>query len=307
MKAFIFGISGFVGRYLAEELYNAGYEVSGCDRTGDTILPHDILAINLDVTDSQAVSNHISIIKPDCIINLSAISSVGKSWSIPQTTVEVNVIGAINILEAARKLENKPKILFIGSSEEYASSDKPLSEKSEIDANTPYGISKITQERFARLYSQQYGMKVYCVRAFNHTGVGQNETFVLPSFCKQVAEIEKSGHPGVVKVGNLGAKRDFGHVKDTVRAYRMILESDDYNEIYNVGTGVSYGLDELLKYIISLSSQEIRIEVEPSRVRPIDTPVTCCDRSLIKEKIGWEPKLTVFDALKEIYDAFLNN
>lgn len=300
----IFGILGFVGRYLAEEFHTNGYEVFGSDLHNDANIPDYVNFYACNLLDGESVCNIIGRIKPSHIVNLAAISSVGASWNIPQDTMNVNVIGAINILEVARKQANLPRVMFIGSSEEYAASDKPLNEQSELNANNPYGISKVTQERFAELYRKQYGMKVYCVRPFNHTGVGQKDSFVLPSFCKQVAEIEKSGKPGMIKVGNLSVKRDFSHVKDIVRAYRMIIESDKCTT-YNVGSGTAYGLDEMLQFIIELSSQDIRVEVDKDRFRPVDTPIVCCDRSLIERELGWKPEFTVFEALREMYEDFL--
>ena len=197
--------------------------------------------------------------------------------------------------------------MFIGSSEEYEISDKPIDETVKLNANNPYGISKITQERFAELYRDRYGMKIYCVRPFNHTGIGQKDTFVLPSFCKQAAQIERSGKPGVIKVGNLSAKRDFSHVKDIVRAYRLIIENDDCQTIFNIGSGKAYGLDEMLEFILSLCNQKVTVEVDPQRFRPVDTPIICCDNHRIKEQLNWEPELTVFQALREIYFDFYNS
>lgn len=301
----IFGISGFVGHYLAQEFINAGYGVCGSDINKPENLPKGAEFTKADLMSAEAVFQLISDIKPEMIVNLAAISSVGASWNVPQTTMMVNVVGALNIMEAARKQVTMPKVMFIGSSEEYEASDKPISEMNALNANNPYGISKVTQERFADLYREQYGMKVYCVRPFNHTGVGQKDCFVLPSFCKQVAEIEKSGKPGTIRVGNLAAKRDFSHVKDIVRAYRMIIESDDCTKIYNVGYGTAYGLDEILEYIVSLSKQKITVEVDPQRFRPVDTPVIYCDRSLIKAELGWEPECSVFDALKEMFESYI--
>ena len=246
----------------------------------------------------------IKLEQPDIIVNLAAVSSVGQSWNMPQTTISVNVIGALNIMEAARKCEKKPKVMFIGSSEEYIISSNPLDENTALDATNPYGISKVTQEQFAKMYRKQYGLQIYCVRPFNHTGLGQRDTFVLPSFCNQVAEIEKSGNPGTIKVGNLTVQRDFSHVKDIVRAYRMIVESDDCETVYNVGSGEAYRLDQILKYITELSSQSIKIEIDSERFRPSDQPIICCNHDLITEKLGWEPKFTVFDALKEMFEAY---
>lgn len=300
MKVLIFGASGFVGPYLAREFTEHGYEVIGTDIKETSAMPYKFA----DILDASSVECVVRETAPDMIVNLAAISSVGRSWNIPQTTISVNVIGALNILEAARQLENSPKILFVGSSEEYEASSEPISEKNPLNANNPYGISKAAQERFAEVYRERFGMKIYCVRPFNHTGPGQSESFVLPSFCKQVAEIEKSGRPGAIKVGNLSAKRDFSHVKDVVRAYRMILESDDCETIYNVGSGTAYSLRELLNYILKFSGQKITVEVDLTRFRPIDTPVVCCDNGFIRDRLGWKPELSVFNALREIVETF---
>lgn len=303
-KVLIFGVGGFVGSYLSKEFLSRGYTVVGSDKVKGNMLPNDVNFITADLLDSKEMESIILKEKPDIIVNLAAISSVGASWGIPQTTMMVNVVGALNILEAARKADNKPKIMFIGSSEEYVVSNDPMNEKTELNASNPYGISKVTQERFAKLYREQYGLKIYCVRPFNHTGVGQRDSFVLPSWCKQVAEIEKSGRPGVIQVGNLRVQRDFSHVKDIVRAYRMIVESDDCEQVYNVGSGNAYRLDEMLNYIVGLSTQAIQVNVEASRIRPTDQEVICCDNSLICEELGWKPEYTIFDALKEMYEAY---
>jgi len=226
-KALIFGASGFVGKYLSEEFINSGYDVYGSDIVQGPMLPKKVTFYTSNILDSEAVVEIVNTIKPDTIINLAAISSVGISWNIPQTTMMVNVVGALNILEAVRKLEKKAKVMFIGSSEEYVVTDSAINEDFELNASNPYGISKVTQERFAKIYREQYGLNIYCVRPFNHTGIGQRDSFALPSWCKQVADIEKSGKAGTIKVGNLNIQRDFSHVKDIVRAYRMIAESDD--------------------------------------------------------------------------------
>lgn len=302
-KLLIFGIGGFVGSYLTREFQEHGYEVFGSDIAAREIDGVDFRRANL--LESESVDVLVADIQPDMIINLAAISSVGASWGIPQTTISVNVIGALNVIEAARKVTTNSKVMFIGSSEEYEESGKPISEQTPLNANNPYGISKMAQERFAEVYRERYGMHIYCVRPFNHTGIGQKDSFVLPSFCKQVAEIEKSGKPGTIKVGNLAAVRDFSDVRDIVRAYRMIIESDDCTKIFNVGSGEAHSLTELLEYIVSLSSQKIDIEIDPDRFRPVDTPIVCCDNSYIKAELGWKPKYSIFETLKEVYQYYL--
>ena len=303
-KVLIFGVGGFVGSYLSSEFISHGYTVYGTDKVENTLLPKNVSFTISDLMKAEEVELLVNDVQPDIIVNLAAISSVGASWGIPQLTMQVNVVGALNIMEAARKSECQPRVMFIGSSEEYIISDFPMNENAPLNASNPYGISKVTQEQFAKLYREQYGLKIYCVRPFNHTGIGQRDSFVLPSFCKQVAEIEKSGKSGVIKVGNLSVKRDFSHVKDIVRAYRMIVESVDCETVYNVGSGEAYSLEKMLEYIIGLSSQQIEVQIDQSRFRPTDQPVICCDHSLITEKLGWEPEHTVFDALKEMFEKY---
>ena len=305
-KVLIFGISGFVGSYLLKEFINSGYRVIGSDKIKAMMLPKEVEFFEIDLMQSNDVENLILKVQPDIIINLAAISSVGISWNIPQTTILVNVVGALNIMDAVRKSGLQVKMLFVGSSEEYAVSDGPMNERTLLDASNPYGISKVTQEQFAQLYKERYGLEICFVRSFNHTGIGQKDSFVLPSFCKQVAEIEKTGKSGKIKVGNLEVKRDFSHVKDIVRAYRMIVESNNNcNFVYNVGSGTAYSLKDMLDYVINLSSKKIEIEIDPERFRPTDQNEICCDHELITRELGWMPEFSVFDALKEMYEDYL--
>ena len=304
-KVLIFGCGGFVGKYLTDEFTSNCYEVTG----SDIRVPEwaDDQFISCDLLNAADVKAVITKVMPDIIVNLAAISSVGQSWKNPQLTISVNVNGSLNILQAVGSCygkDNMPKVMFIGSSEEYAPASAPVNETSPLDSNSPYGISKMTQESFAALYGKEFGIDVYLVRAFNHTGVGQADTFVLPSWCKQAAEIDKSGKPGVMNVGNLKVRRDFSDVRDIVRAYRLIVEKGQPGKAYNVGSGVAHSLEDMLKTITSLSSQEITINVDPARIRPTDTPVICCDNSLIRSELGWTPEHDIFDTLKEMYENY---
>lgn len=299
----IFGCSGFVGGYLAKELAANGYTVVG---TGLTDINEstkkyieDYYVVN--ILDYEKVFDLINVCAPEYIINLAAISSVGESWRIPQLTMNVNVNGTLNILEAVRRCGINSKILLIGSSEEYSVSESRISENYPINANNPYGISKVTQEHFAELYRKEYGMRIISTRTFNHTGVGQLDSFAIPSFVKQVAEIHNSGNPGVISVGNLGVKRDLGDVRDMVSAYRMILESSTQQTVFNVGSGICYSLDDILNYIISRSDQKIEVQVDSNKLRLLDNPIIWCDNTLIKDEIGWKPEYTVFDAIDAMF------
>ena len=304
-KVLIFGVGGFVGDYLSRAFIDKNYEVYGTDIVKGELLSEKVIFSTSDITNKNEVSELIEKVMPDYIINLAAISSVGLSWKIPQKTLEINTFGTLNIIEAAREKCPGVKLLLIGSSEEYLPSDKPISEEYEINSNNPYGMSKMMQENLAQMYVENYGMNIVCVRSFNHTGVGQKESFVLPSFCKQAAEINKTGKDGTIYVGNLSAERDFSDVRDIVRAYVMLVESNITNGIYNVGSGDSHTIQEMLDYICSLADVKINVQTDPERYRPVDTPYICCDHSKITKELGWRPEYTVFDAIKKMYDHFL--
>lgn len=292
MKVVIVGASGFVGKYLARELEAAGHST----------VKADIPEVNL--LNAEQVDALIEGAKPDAVVNLAAISSVGASWKSPSDTISVNVNGTLNLLEAIRKHAPQAKTLLIGSAEEYAvpEGQKALKETDPLEASNPYGISKIAQENFAQLYRKKYGMKIVCTRSFNHTGVGQTTTFALPSFVKQVAEIDKSGKPGKIFVGNLSAYRDFSDVEDIVHVYRMLLENENEFDTYNVGSGVSNKIEDLLKNVIlKLTPVQIEIVVDPEKVRPVETPYLCADNSRVKKYWnGTDIRVT----LKKMFDHF---
>ena len=302
-KVLITGAGGFVGKYLIKEFTNQNYEIIACDITTNVKFNDNVKYFNMDILDKNVVERIIEQCQPDYLINLAAISSVGLSWNIPEKSIEVNVIGTLNILEAVKKYCSNCKVLLIGSSEEYESKDVPLKEDDVINANNPYGISKVAQENFAKLYKEKYGLNIVCTRSFNHTGVGQIDKFVIPSFCKQVAEIDKTNKSGKIFVGNLSAYRDISDVRDVVKVYRSLLENETDELVYNVGSGKVYKIEDLLKYIISLSSQEIEIVIDKEKLRPIDTPYICCDNSKV---LKYFDGTNIKDTIKEIYEYYRN-
>ena len=303
-KLLITGAGGFVGKYLIDTFKKDDYEILACDINKKDNFDKDIKYKDMDILNQNMINPILQDFKPDFLINLAAISSVGLSWQIPNKTMEVNVIGTINLLEAVHTYCPNCKVLLIGSSEEYKSQDRPLKETDEVNANNPYGISKIAQENFAKMYKEKYGMKIVCTRSFNHIGIGQIETFAIPSFCKQVAEIEKAGKDGVISVGNLNAYRDFSDVRDVVKVYKALLENETDDLIYNVGSGNAYQMKELLEYIVSLSTKKIDIIIDKEKIRPVDTPYICCDNNKTEKYFD---NTDIKKTIKEIYDYYLNN
>lgn len=305
-KALIFGIGGFVGPYLARELQAHGYRVYGTDSKDVGSKAFFDGFYKSDILDKDSLRKVIDIVHPSHIINLAAVSSVGLSWKIPDITMQVNVNGTLNIFNSCLESNIKPKILLIGSSEEYVSCNHPMDENIPLNSNNPYGISKIAQEQFAKIYREKFTWDIFSVRAFNHIGPGQRTSFVIPSWCKQVADIEKGLQEPIIKVGNLDVSRDFTDIRDVVRAYRLVLESKDSSQVYNIGSGNSVSLREILSMICSLSTKKIIIETDQALLRPNDTPYICCDSGKIQKRLGWKPVYSLKkDSLKGIYLSFL--
>lgn len=307
-RALIIGVLGFVGEYLTQELVNNSIEVYGadikeCNDAGDInacSLMRKLLKI--DLIKREDIALVLKEIQPDYIINLAGISSVKLSWQIPALTFDVNVKGVVNIFEAIKETGINPRVLLIGSSEEYGitNGDKYINEDAPLNALNPYGISKVTQERIALMYKDTFGIDVLMVRAFNHIGPRQQLGFVLPDFANQIAKIEKFDVEPVLYVGNLKAERDFTDVRDVVRGYRLLLEKGKSGEVYNIGSGYSYSIEKLLDKLVMKSSKNIEIRVNNQMLRPKDTPTIICDNSKIKNSIGWEPEINIDETLEDV-------
>lgn len=292
MKAFIIGAAGFVGGHLMDEMLRLGWTVGASKMPQETIAKDGVSVYDLDILNPAAISAVLSAFAPDYIVHLAAQSSVALSWKNPGLTIDVNIKGAVNVLEAVRALEKKPRVLLIGSGEQYGHihlDECPVSEQTPMRPGNIYAATKACQDMLGKIYADAYDLDVMMVRAFNHVGPAQNPMFVVASFCKQIAEIEAGLCQPVLQVGNLSAKRDFTDVRDVVRAYTMLLERGRSGEVYNVGSGKAIAISELLEKIVALSSAQITVQVDPARLRPVDIPIIEADISRLQRDTGWKP------------------
>lgn len=211
----------------------------------------------------------------------------------PQKTVEINVIAAINLMEAVRAVNPACRMVMVGSSDQYGNlgaAGSKVTEDLATNPQTPYAVSKMAQEEMARVYVRAYGMNICMTRSFNHGGAGQRKGFLIPDFSSGVVAVERGEAP-CLRVGNLTARRDFTHVRDIVRAYRLIAEKGRSGEVYNVGSGITYSAQEILDKLCALANCPIPVEQDPAKTRPSDTPVICCDHAKLTRDTGWEPEI----------------
>ncbi len=306
-RILIIGAAGFVGGYLARHLKNDLHR-----KTFLTKLPNEKINIegfsvyDLDILNQDQIRSILSTLHPDEIYHLAAQSSVSVSWNDPKLTAKVNITGCLNLLEAVRSIPGySPKIILVGSGEEYGrlpDGVSLVSEETQINPCNPYAVTKAAQNMFGTLYAKSYGMHIVMVRAFNHIGKGQSTQFVAADFCRQIAEIMAGKRENVIYTGNLSAKRDFTDVRDVVRAYSLLAQYGKDGETYNVGSGKSIEIKTLLQKIISQSGENIRIETDPNKLRPIDIPEIRADISKLKNDTGWQPNIPISQTLKEMLE-----
>jgi len=297
-KALITGVTGFAGSHLAEYLLKEGVEVYGIARWRSKLdniehIKNNIHLVNADMRDGHSLERAITESKPDYIFHLAAQSFVPMSWWAPADTMETNVIGAIHLFEAVLKSGTDPRIQVAGSSEEYGMvypDELPIKETNPLRPLSPYGVSKVAEDKLAYQYNKSYGLKVVTTRAFNHTGPRRGDVFVTSNFAKQIAEIEKGKAP-IIYVGNLAARRDFTDVRDMVRAYKLTVNKCEFGEVYNICSGETRTIQEVLNLLLSMTSTTIEIKQDQSRMRPSDVEVLQGDYSRFNKKTGWKPTI----------------
>lgn len=308
-NALIIGGAGFVGKYLISELSNI-YNVTATKLPNESISLDGCTVCDLNIMYPNQIEEVLDMVKPDVIFHLSAQSSVKLSWINPQLTIDVNIKGALNLLDSIKKLDLVCKTILIGSGEEYGyvqQEECPIKEDNRIRPGNIYAITKATQNMIGTVYAKAYNMDIVMVRAFNHVGAGQLPMFVVSDFCKQIVEIEKGIKEPIMKVGNLTAKRDFTNVKDVVKAYRLLAENGISGQTYNVGSGTAVTIQSILDIALSHSTADIKVVQDPNRMRPSDVPIIVADTSKIFKDTGWKPNISLDATILEVLEYWRNN
>jgi len=316
MRALVTGGYGFAGRHLAHHLVSCGDDVAACyhpaEKTSDapasenwaTPLPQSAQSLALDVSDEKAVDELVALTKPEAIYHLASLTFVPSGELNQREVFDVNALSTFHFLNAIAKHSPETRFLFVSSAEVYgdpALGSLPLNERSELRPVSVYGIAKATADLACFKYSFRGNLHTIRIRPFNHIGPGQADHFSVSSFAKQLAEIKLGRKEPVLYVGNLEAKRDFSDVSDIVRGYREALLNGKRGAAYNLCSGVSIEVGELLQKLIACAEVDVEIVVDPSRVRAVDIADLYGDFSKAQKDFGWKPRIDLEGTLSSIF------
>ena len=313
MRVLVTGVRGFTGSYLAEFLLSKkGVEVHGLGRPFSDKKPrrkisHGVIFHPCDILDAKTVERILKKVRPERVFHLAAQSSASLSWNFPAKTLQTNLIGQMNILEAVRKSGQHSQIHIAGSSDAYGIvpiSERPIQETICLKPVSPYGVSKAAQDLLAYQYHKAYGLPIVRTRAFNHTGPGQSEAFVASNFARQFALIEAGKEKPVIRVGNLEAVRDFTDVRDIVKAYWLALEKGKSGEVYNVCSGTGHKIGEIVEFYLKHVKVKIKVKLDRVRIRLGDVPFLVGDPSKFMKETGWKAVTPFETTLTDLLNAW---
>ena len=289
MRALLTGASGFVGGWLREYLEAQGDEVVA-------------LAGSIDIRDGEAVAAALGEHRPEALYHLAALTHVGRSWEEPAETFSVNALGTLNVLEAARRAAQPPVILLVSSAEVYGTvGAAPVREDAPLRPVSTYAASKVAAEYLGVQATLGRFQRVVRARPFNHVGPGQAPNFVVSALARRIALAELSGG-GQVAVGNLEPRRDIIDVRDVVRAYRLLVERGEPGEAYNVASGRTVTIAEVLDELVGLAKCPIEVVQDPSLLRPVEVPVLSGDATRLSERTGWRPEIPLTQTLGDVLE-----
>ena len=295
------GATGFAGSHLLDDLLRDHGAVAAWANPGGAAAPSiaNVRWQSVDLVNRASVVRAIAELEPSVVYHLAGAAHVGDSWADPVRPLRVNALGTHHLLEGIRLAGLQCQVLIAGSALVYKPSTDALDEESPLGPPNPYGFSKLTQEAVA---GRDAWSAVYLARPFNHAGPRQSPAYVASAFARQIAEIEAGVADAVLNVGNLDARRDLTDVRDTVRAYRLLVEKGRPARPYNVCSGRAYRVGDLLETMLRLARARITIAVDPNRLRPSDTPVVLGNPARIAAEVGWHATIPIEDTLNDLLD-----
>lgn len=319
-RALITGITGMVGSHLAEFLIDrTDWDLFGLCRwrspldnlgnlTARVNSGNRISLLYGDLRDTVSIQAAVAKARPDYVFHLAAQSFPRTSFDAPLDTMDTNVQGTVRVLDALRHTSPSAVIHVCASSEVFGRVPKeklPIDEECTFHPASPYAISKVGTDLVGRFYAEAYGMTVMTTRMFTHTGPRRGDVFAESTFAKQIAMIEHNLIPPVVKVGNLQSLRTVADVRDAVRAYYMLVTVNPIaGAYYNIGGKHSCTVRDILDTLLSFSplKSQIRVEVDPDRLRPIDADLQIPNTAKFEAHTGWKPQIPYEQTLRDLLD-----
>jgi GDP-4-dehydro-6-deoxy-D-mannose reductase len=257
----------------------------------------------VDLTDAKRVQNAVLSLKPEAVLHLAAQSSVASSFKDPAETFSVNFLGTLNLLQALDSIGFEGAFVYVGSADVYGKADDadmPLRESRPLYPRSPYAVSKVAAESLCYQWSQSGKLRIVLARPFNQIGPGQDRRFAIPDFAWQISEIRRARRPPELIVGDLDVTRDFTDARDTISAYRILLEGGRNGEAYNICSGRERSLRNLVELMVQIAGVKAEITTDASRLRPVEQRRVVGDLSKIREELGWSPRISLEQTLSDI-------
>jgi len=258
-----------------------------------------------DICREESIRQAVVQAQPDYIFHLAALASGLAAWNNPAETIVTNILGQINLLQAVIQAGLRPRILIVGSADEYglvAAEDLPIRETTPLRPNNPYAVSKIAQDMLGYQYFLSHKLPIVRVRPFNHIGPRQRESFVVAAFAKQIAAAEAGKREPIVRVGNLDPQRDFSDVRDIVRGYFLAITAGELGEVYNMASERARSIRSVLEELLAMSHLPLRVETDPALFRISDMPVLVGDCRKFRERTGWRAEIPFSQSLRDTLD-----
>ena len=295
------GAAGFAGSHLIEHLSGRGNLVAWTRSAVPSSLASLATWKQIDLLDRDAVRGAISELKPSAVYHCAGAPHVSHSWQNTADSLSSNVLTTHYVLDSLRRANVECRVLITGSAMVYAPSTTAMTEAHPVRPSSPYGLSKLAQEQLGVRAVREDGVDVIVTRSFNHTGARQSADFAAPGMARQIALVER-GVLDAVKVGNLDAQRDLMDVRDTVRAYGLLMNAGVPGEVYNVSSGVARPIRAVLDGLVARARTKVPVETDPERVRPHDVAILLGDSARLHAATGWAPAISFEQMLGDLLE-----
>jgi len=296
------GAAGFAGSHLVDRLAGDGADLVAWHRPGGAparTVPRTRWEA-VDLLDADAVAVAMARLRPSAVYHCAGAAHVGRSWDSTESTFAINVRGTHHLLQALERAGAESRVLIPSSALVYANANEALTEEHPLLPGSPYALSKLAQEMLGRRTNGPLGVTI--ARSFNHVGPRQDPQFVASGFARRIADIEKGRWDPEISVGNLDACRDLTDVRDTVRAYTLILERGTPGRPYNVCSGRAITMRRLLDLLLARARVPVTVKVDPARYRPNDTPLLLGDPSRLHADLGWTAEIPLEQTLDDLLE-----